>query len=62
MNEEEDKCFTRGVALALAEIANGNSIESTLRACGIHTLQDLEDAEVSDFDMDRLRFVWENRS
>lgn len=61
MNTEEDKAFIRGVALALAEIQRGQSVEMTLKSCGIHSLQDLEDAEVADFDMDRLRFVWENR-
>jgi len=55
MNEEENKCFTRGVVLALAEIASGNSIIMTLHSCGIKSIQDLEDAEVADFDMDRLR-------
>jgi hypothetical protein len=57
MTPEEDKCFTRGVALAIAEIASGNSMKMALSSCGIRSIQDLEDAEVSDFDIDRLRAV-----
>jgi len=59
MNEEENKCFIRGAALVLAEIACGNNVKMALKSCGIKSLQDLEDAEVSYLDVDRLRFVWE---
>jgi len=56
---DEEKAFTRGVALALAEISSSCTIEQTLSSCGIKSLQDLEDAEVADYDMDRLRKFFE---
>lgn len=52
--DDDTDAFIRGVALALSEIHSGNSIETTLASCSIYSLDDLKDAGVSQFDIDRL--------
>ena len=54
-----DKSFIQGVACAVAVVVysegTGTHTKEALSACGVHSVKDLRDCEVCDYDIDILR-------